>query len=170
VPGHYVQFRYNNATPSLVRRVFGNGSFIEGWAVYIEGMMLDSGYGDNDPRLRLFQLKWRLREQSNLLIDAGFHAEGMTKAQIEDLLVRQAYQNEAQFENKWHRLELSHNQLSSYYVGLDTLMRAREAMKAKLGSAYDLAAYNQALLAIGSVEPRFVESLVARKLAAADRS
>jgi uncharacterized protein (DUF885 family) len=164
VPGHYVQFRYNNATPSLVRRVFGNGSFIEGWAVYTEGMMLDAGYGGDDPKLRLFQLKWRLREQTNLLIDAGFHAGGMTKEQIEDLLVRQAYQNEAQFANKWHRLQLSHNQLSSYYVGLDTLMRAREAMRNALGDKFDLGAYNQALLAIGSVEPRFVDALVAARM------
>jgi Bacterial protein of unknown function (DUF885) len=165
VPGHYVQFRYNNATPSLVRRVFGNGSFVEGWAVYIEGMMLDSGYGDNDPKLRLFQLKWRLREQSNTLIDAGFHAGGMSEAAIRDLLIRQAYQNDAQFSNKWHRLQLSHNQLSSYYVGLDTIMRARAAMQTKLGDRYDLAAFNQALLDIGSVEPRYVEQLVAFKLA-----
>jgi len=34
VPGHYVQFRYNGQVPSLVRRVFPNGSFVEGWAVY----------------------------------------------------------------------------------------------------------------------------------------
>lgn len=160
VPGHYVQQRYNNDTSSLVRRVFGNGSYIEGWAVYTEGMMLDSGYGDNDPKLRLFQLKWRLREQSNLLIDAGFHAEGMTKAQIEDLLVRQAFQEQAQFETKWHRLQLSHNQLSSYYVGLDAIARTRDGIRRELGPNYDLAAFNLALLRLGSVEPRFVAPLL----------
>jgi hypothetical protein len=155
VPGHYVQFRYNNATPSLVRRVFGNGSNVEGWAVYTEG---------DDPKLRLFQLKWRLREQSNTLIDAGFHAGGMTKHEIEDLLVRKAFQNRAQFTNKWHRLQISHNQLSSYYVGLDTITLTREHVRAKMGSAFDLAAFNQALLDIGSVEPRFIESLVSKRL------
>jgi hypothetical protein len=164
VPGHYVQFRYNNATPSLVRRVFGNGSSIEGWAVYCEGMMIDAGYGGNDPRLRLFLLKWRLREQANTLIDAGFHAGGMTKAQLTDLLGRQAYQEVSQIETKWHRLELSHDQLSSYYVGLDAITRARDEIRAKLGERFDLAAFNLALLRIGSVEPRDIEPLVAAKL------
>ncbi len=164
MPGHYVQIRYNNGTPSLVRRIFGNGSFIEGWAVYVEGMMVDAGYGGGDPRLKLFQLKWRLREQANTLIDAGYHAEGMTKAQLEDLLVRQAYQERAQVDTKWHRLQLSHNQLSSYYVGLDAITRTRDAMKAALGDRFDLEAFNQALLAIGSVEPRYVLPLVARQL------
>jgi hypothetical protein len=164
VPGHYVQFRYNNATPSLVRRVYGNGSYIEGWAVYCEGMMLDAGYGANDSRLRLFQLKWRLREQANTLIDAGYHTTGMTKAQLDDLLVRQAYQERSQVETKWHRLELSHNQLSSYYVGLSAIMRARDDLKATLGPRFSVAAFNLALLQIGSVEPRDIEPLVAAKL------
>jgi len=88
----------------------------------------------------------------------------MTEAQVRDLLVREAFQEDAQFVNKWHRLQLSHNQLSSYYVGLDTIMRTREAARAKLGTAYDLAAYNAALLHIGSVEPRAVPSLMALKL------
>ncbi len=164
VPGHYVQFRYNNATPSLVRRVFGNGSYIEGWAVYTEGMMLDVGYGGGDPRLRLFQLKWRLREYANTIIDAGYHTSGMTKAQLEDLLVRQAYQDRSQVETKWHRLELSHNQLSSYFVGLDAIMHARADIQAKLGDRFNLAAFNMALLHIGSVEPRDIEPLVSAKL------
>ncbi len=164
MPGHYVQIRYDNATPSLVRRIFANGSFVEGWAVYVEGMMVDAGYGGGDPRLKLFQLKWRLREQANTLIDAGYHAQGMTKAQLEDLLVRQAYQERAQVDTKWHRLQLSHNQLSSYYVGLDAISRTRDAMKTVLGDRFDLAAFNQALLAIGSVEPRYVMPLVARQL------
>ena len=164
MPGHYVQIRYDNATPSLVRRIFANGSFVEGWAVYVEGMMVDAGYSGGDPRLKLFQLKWRLREQANTLIDAGYHAQGMTKAQLEDLLVRQAYQERAQVDTKWHRLQLSHNQLSSYYVGLDAITRTRDAMKTALGDRFDLAAFNQALLAIGSVEPRYVLPLVARRL------
>jgi hypothetical protein len=164
MPGHYVQIRYNNATPSLVRRIFGNGSFIEGWAVYTEGMMLDAGFGAGDPRLRLFQLKWRLREQANTIIDAGYHAGGMTRAQLDDLLVRQAYQEKSEADTKWHRLQLSHDQLSSYYTGLDAIRRAEEAQRARLGARFSVAKFNAALLHIGSVEPRFVASLVAEEL------
>jgi len=161
VPGHYVQFRYNAAVPSLVRRVFANGAFAEGWAVYIEGMMLDAGYGDNDPRLRLFQLKWRLREEANTLIDAAFHTGDLTEARCYDFLERQAYQEHAQALTKWHRLQLSHVQLTSYFVGLDAIRRAESAQRARLGSAFDVAKFNAALLAMGSVEPRYIETLLA---------
>ena len=161
VPGHYVQFRYNDAIPSLVRRIYPSGSFAEGWAVYSEGMMLDAGYGASDPRLRLFQLKWRLREEADLLIDAAFHAGDLTEARSNDLLERQAYQERAEAQEKWHRLQLSHDQLSSYFVGLSAIRRAEASERARLSGAFDVARFNAALLGLGSVEPRFIGPLMA---------
>jgi len=125
-------------------------------------MMLDAGYGGGDPKLRLFQLKWRLREQANAIIDAGYHAENMTQEQIDDLLVREAYQERAQADTKWHRLQLSHLQLVTYYVGLDAITRAQTAQRVALGSRFDVAKFNAALLAMGSVEPRFIAPLLER--------
>ena len=141
--------------PSIVRRVFGNGSFIEGWAVWTEGMMLNAGYGNGDPRLRLFQLKWRLREEANAIIDAEFHAGALTQAQCTAFLQQNAFQEHAEALTKWHRLQVSHDQLSSYFVGLDAITTARRA-KPQLS----LAAFNRRLLDIGNVEPRFIRGLL----------
>ena len=153
IPGHYVQYRYNALTPSLVRRVWPNGSFVEGWAVYGEGMMLDAGYGGDDPALRLFQLKWRLREYANAIIDAQYHAGDLSEAQCMQLLA-QAFQEPSEAQTKWHRLELSHDQLSSYFVGLDAIQQAR------LAHPGSVAAFNKRLLDMGSVEPRFIAPLL----------
>ncbi|MDQ2909133.1 MAG: DUF885 domain-containing protein [Candidatus Eremiobacteraeota bacterium] len=160
VPGHYVQFRYNDRVPSLVRRVLPNGSFAEGWAVYGEGMMLDAGFGGNDPALRLFQLKWRLREEANTMIDAAFHTGDLNEGRCFDLLERQAYQDHSEALTKWHRLQLSHDQLTSYFVGLDAIRRAERAERRKLGTAFDIAKFNGQLLNLGSVEPRFIGRLI----------
>jgi hypothetical protein len=160
IPGHYVQFRYNDTVPSIVRRAFPSGSFAEGWAVYGEGMMLDAGYGNGDPRLRLFQLKWRLREEADTLIDAEFHTGHLDEAGCNDLLERQAYQEKSEAETKWHRLLLSHDQLTAYFVGLDAIRHAQAAERARLGADFDLGRFNAALLAMGSVEPRFIGTLL----------
>ena len=160
VPGHYVQFRYNAQVPSLVRRAFPNGSFVEGWAVYTEGMMMDAGYGNHDPRLKLFQLKWRLREYSNAIIDAEYHTAGLTHDQCVDFLEKKAFQDSAQAEGKWHRLEVSHDQLSSYFVGLDAITQAKNAQLQRSGAHFDLAGFNARLLAMGSVEPRAIATLL----------
>jgi hypothetical protein len=162
IPGHYVQFRYGAKVPSLVRRVFSNGSYVEGWAVYGEGMILDAGYRANDPAMRLFQLKWRLREEANTLIDAAFHTGDLTLGRCEDLLERQAYQERSQALTKWHRIQLSHDQLTSYFVGLDTIRKAQAADRERFGTAYDTGDFNRRLLALGGVEPRFIAPLLAR--------
>src|SRR3546814_1251363 len=44
VPGHYVQLLYANKSPSRIKAIFGNSAMIEGWAVYSERMMLESGW------------------------------------------------------------------------------------------------------------------------------
>jgi uncharacterized protein (DUF885 family) len=156
-----VQFRYGARVPSLVRRVFSNGSYVEGWAVYGEGMILDAGYRKNDAALRLFQLKWRLREEANTLIDAAFHTGDLTLPRCEDLLERQAFQERSQALTKWHRLQLSHVQLTSYFVGLEAIRAAQQAERERLGSAFDLTDFNRRLLLMGGVEPRFIGPLLA---------
>ena len=162
IPGHYVQFRDSASVPSIVRRVFSNGSYVEGWAVYGEGMILDAGYRADDPALRLFQLKWRLREEANTLIDAAFHTGDLTLARCEDLLERQAYQERSQALTKWHRVQLFHDQLTTYFVGLDAIRKAQAADRERFGTAYETADFNRRLLALGAVEPRFIDPLLAR--------
>jgi uncharacterized protein (DUF885 family) len=49
VPGHYLQGVYANRASSLVRSVYGDGTFAEGWAVYVTQVMIDAGYGADDP-------------------------------------------------------------------------------------------------------------------------
>ena len=53
MPGHYVQFEYaNDVQPQarrLLRAVFGNTPYVEGWAFYTQQMMSDEGYLNNGP-------------------------------------------------------------------------------------------------------------------------
>ncbi len=48
IPGHYTQLVYSNQSPSIIKSILGNGAMIEGWAVYTEKMMLESGYKNSD--------------------------------------------------------------------------------------------------------------------------
>lgn len=154
LPGHYVQLRYANANPSVVRRMFGNGSFIEGWACWTEAAMLDAGYGAGDPALRLSQLKWRLREATNALIDIEYHRGSLTEDEAMRMMVDGALQERAEAQGKWNRLRLSHVQLTTYFAGLDAIERAQAAAN------LDDRETARRLLAMGSVEPRFIAPLL----------
>ncbi|WP_164230660.1 DUF885 family protein, partial [Stenotrophomonas maltophilia] len=76
---------------SKVKALFGNGAMVEGWAVYGERMMIESGYGAS-PEMTLMYGKLHLRTVTNTLLDYSVHVLGMTEADALDLLMRQAFQ------------------------------------------------------------------------------
>ena len=73
VPGHYLQGVYANRCPSLARTIFWSGVFAEGWAVYVTQVMMDLGFGADDPALLLNHWKFYLRAVTNAMIDIGIH-------------------------------------------------------------------------------------------------
>ena len=117
VPGHYLQGVYANSCPSLVRAVFASGLFAEGWAVYVTQVMMDVGYGADDPALMLTHWKFYLRSITNAIIDARIHTAGMTEAEAVDLMVEGGFQEEAEARAKFDRARLSSTQLSTYFAG-----------------------------------------------------
>jgi uncharacterized protein (DUF885 family) len=117
VPGHYLQLAYSNRCTSLIRSAFQSGVFAEGWAVYVTQVMMDVGYGADDPALMLVHWKFYLRAVINTLIDVGIHARGMDEGEAMRLMVNGGFQEQAEAANKWDRARLSSTQLCEYYLG-----------------------------------------------------
>jgi hypothetical protein len=117
VPGHYLQGVYANRCPSAARSIFRSGVFAEGWAVYVTQVMIDAGYGADDPALLLTHWKFYLRSITNALIDIGIHTQGMTREQAIELMVEGGFQEESAARSKYDRARLSSTQLSTYFVG-----------------------------------------------------
>jgi uncharacterized protein (DUF885 family) len=117
IPGHYLQLAASNESPSLVRTIFVNGMFAEGWAVYVEQVMMDLGYGADDGALMLTHWKMYLRAIVNAILDVETHTGSMTEQQAMDLMVSGAFQEEDEARAKWLRARLTAAQLSTYYVG-----------------------------------------------------
>jgi uncharacterized protein (DUF885 family) len=116
-PGHYLQGVYANRCPSLARAIFGSGLFAEGWAVYVTQVMMDAGYGADDPALLLTHWKFYLRSITNAMIDARIHVHGMTQDEAVALMVDEGFQEEAEARAKYDRARLSSTQLSTYFAG-----------------------------------------------------
>jgi uncharacterized protein (DUF885 family) len=155
MPGHYVQFEYANQMQPLGRRVlralFSNTPYVEGWAVYATEMMLDEGYLDNGPEMRLTFLKHQLRVLTNAIMDVRMQTLGMTDQEAMDLMVKQGFQENEEATAKLQRAKLSSCQLPTYYVGWRDWHRVRDQYAKAKGTAFQLAEFHRQALLSGAM-------------------
>ncbi len=85
--------------------------------MYVTQVMMDAGYGADDPALLLTHWKFYLRSITNAMIDAGIHCDGMTEDEAVRLMVDGGFQEEAEARAKYDRARLSSTQLSTYFAG-----------------------------------------------------
>jgi uncharacterized protein (DUF885 family) len=164
MPGHVLQLAHSAqfTSPSPVRKALWSNPFVEGWAVYAEQLMVDSGYradvGGNDA-LRMQQLKMQLRMTINAILDARVHAHGMTESEAMALMTERGHQEDGEAAGKWRRALLTSAQLSTYYVGfLEMSDIARDlgaaAPDRSVRERHDL------MLSHGSPPPRHLRTLI----------
>jgi uncharacterized protein (DUF885 family) len=160
VPGHYVQLVYANKSPSLIKSIFGNGAMVEGWAVYSERLMLESGYGDHRAETWLIYSKWNLRSVCNVLVDYGVHVQNMSEADVRKMLTREAFQSEEEAANKWRRAQLTSVQLTSYYSGYAAIVDLRDRLMREQGARFDLKRFNEQFLSYGNAPVKVIAELM----------
>ena len=164
LPGHYVQFEHlNNIQPErrrLLRSLFANGAYVEGWAEYIAQVMMDEGFLNNDPRFRMVMRKIRLRLLANAILDVKMQTMGMTDEQAMDLMTKDAFQTKAEAEGKLVRAKLSSTQLPTYFVGLREWLAFRKKYQAEAGKNFDMLKFHDLVLDQGPLPVPVVEKLV----------
>ena len=150
MPGHYVNFvlhKYEKL--SLVRALSGNPSYSEGWAHYDEQMMVDEGWGDGDPRVRLAQLALALQREARYLVGLREHTQGMTVDQGTAFFVDNAFMPEIAARRE--ALRGTQDPLYGYYtLGKLEILKLRDDYRKKLGAAYTLQKFHDAFLAHGN--------------------
>jgi uncharacterized protein (DUF885 family) len=154
MPGHYVQMEIaNNVQPEsrrVLRSVFGNGAYIEGWGEYATQTMLDEGFLDHSPEMALTFAKEKLRVIANAILDVRLHILNMTDQEALDLMEKQTFQEEEEATEKLQRAKLSSCQLPMYFVGWSGWLHVRDQYKQKR-SSYTLSGFNDWALKEGAV-------------------
>jgi uncharacterized protein (DUF885 family) len=155
MPGHWVQAGYANRIQPTQRRVlralYANGPYVEGWAVYAQQMMVDQGYLGGDDALRLTLLKQLLRSITNTVLDIRLHTMAMTDQQALDLMTHEAFQEPQEAAAKLVRAKLSSCQLATYYAGFKGWLDIRDAFRQRHPSDYSLSGFNERALSEGAV-------------------
>jgi uncharacterized protein (DUF885 family) len=155
MPGHYVQFEFANAvqptTRRVLRAVYGNDPYVEGWAVYATQLMLDQGYLDHSPEMALTFAKQQLRVFANTILDIRLQSMNMTDQDALDLMEKQTFQEKEEAEEKLQRAKLTSCQLPVYFVGWRGWQDIRDAYQKSKGAAFSLPEFHDRALNQGAV-------------------
>jgi uncharacterized protein (DUF885 family) len=160
MPGHYLQLARANRYEAPLRAVLASDTFIEGWAVYAERMMVEQGFLDSDPLMHLIQLKWYLRSIANAILDQAVHVDGISREAAMRLMMHDTFQQEREAAGKWVRAQLTSAQLPAYFVGVEEHLALREEARAAWGADFTMKRYHDAVLAYGSPPVRYVRELM----------
>jgi len=164
LPGHYIQFEHaDDVQPvarRLVRNLFGNGAYVEGWAEYIADVMTDGGFMNSDPKFRLMREKVALRSMANTILDIRLQTMSMTDQQALDLLTQDCFQTQAEADGKLVRAKLSSTQLPTYFLGNRQWWTLRKKYQAAKGSAFTLEEFHNRALDQGPLPIEYLEKII----------
>ena len=150
MPGHYLQFEYaNRVEPQsrrLLRNIYGNVPYVEGWAFYTQQLMADEGYMNNAPAFRMTLYKQILRAIGNAILDIRLHTMGMTDQQAMDLMLNQTFQEKEEATAKLQRAALSSAQLPTYFVGWKAWRQVREEYEKANAGTFSLSGFHERAL------------------------
>ncbi len=155
-PGHYVQFLWLSQL-SKTRKFVTVASNSEGWAHYTEQMMLDTQYGNDDPRLRLAQLQDALLRAARFVAAIKLHTQGMTVEQAAEFFQKEGYQTRQVSEIEARRGTEDPLYLVYTYGKLE-ILALREAYKQRLGTAYSPRKFHDEFLRHGGAPLKLVRA------------
>ncbi|RYE93675.1 MAG: DUF885 domain-containing protein [Myxococcales bacterium] len=162
-PGHFVQGRWVDRAPTRVQKMSDSYSFTEGWAHYAEQMMIEEGFGADDPQVRLGQLGDALLRNCRFVVSLGLHTRGMTLAQAEQRFAHDCHQDRATARQQAVRGTFDPGYFA-YTLGKLQILALRDEAKQKLGARFSLRRFHDALLAHGSVPVALLHDRVLREL------
>lgn len=144
-PGHYVHLTYLHRAESRVGRYLLSITPIEGWAHYIEQVMIEAGYGGGDPRYHLMQIREALLRLARYRCAFGLHAEGWTVQQAIDFFVNEGFATPVIAERETRRGVIGPN-FYAYTMGKHQILALREKLRARDGAAFSLARFHDAFM------------------------
>ena len=164
LPGHYVQFEHADdvqpPTRRVLRNLFGNGPYIEGWAEYGADVMTDAGYDDFSPKFKLVRMKVWLRATANTILDIRLQTMNMTDQQALDLMMKECFQTQAEAEGKLVRAKLSSTQLPTYFLGTRQWWTLRKKYQAAKGASFTLEEFHDRALDQGPLPLEYLEKII----------
>ena len=155
IPGHHMQISsiLTDANMPELRKLsvwYSNSAYVEGWALYAEALAKELG-GYQDPYSDFGRLAAELWRACRLVVDSGLHYKQWTRREAIDYLNENTPGAENANIRAVERYLAVPGQAVSFKVGMIRIQEKREEAHSRLGDAFDLRGFHQAVLENGYV-------------------
>ena len=158
-PGHYVHISWLHKRDDRLGHFLRPTTTTEGWAHYVEQVMVEAGYGDGDPRFEIMQLREALLRLCRYLVSFGLHTQGWAVEQAVDFFEREGFATKPIAERETRRGVIGPNYYA-YTLGKHEILSLREKLKQRLGSKYDELAFHNAFMLLPYPVPMIEQMLL----------
>jgi len=151
-PGHAFQVPLaseNRDQPAFRRQTYIS-AFGEGWALYCEKLGIEMGLYET-PYDRFGMLSYQMWRAARLVVDTGVHSKGWTRDQARDYLLSHTALSEREVNTEVDRYISWPGQALAYYLGQMAIEKSRAKAEATLGSRFNIRAFHDTVLSLGSV-------------------
>ncbi|HEX4165316.1 MAG TPA: DUF885 family protein [Bryobacteraceae bacterium] len=165
-PGHAFQMPIALEHKELPRfRRTYISAYGEGWALYCERLGTEMGIYQT-PYETFGMLSYQAWRAARLVVDTGIHSEGWTRQQAQQYLHDNTALSDHEIETEVDRYISWPGQALSYYLGEMAIWKARHKAEAALGDKFNIRAFHDAVLEMGSVPLPVLEARIDRLIAA----
>jgi uncharacterized protein (DUF885 family) len=165
-PGHAFQMPLAAEDKTLpdFRRYSYISAYGEGWALYCEWLGVEMGMY-NTPYDRFGMLGWQIWRAVRLVVDTGIHSQGWTREQAIQYMRQYTALPDHEIETEVDRYIAWPGQALSYYLGEMAIRKARAKAEAALGPKFNIRAFHDTVLALGSVPLPLLEARIDKFIA-----
>ena len=150
-PGHAFQMPIAMEHKDLPKfRTVYISAYGEGWALYCERLGSEMGIY-HTPYDTFGMLSYQAWRAARLVVDTGIHTQGWTRKQAQDYLRENTALSDHEIETEVDRYIAWPGQALSYYLGERAIMQARHKAEEQLGPKFNIRAFHDAVLELGSV-------------------
>ncbi len=158
-PGHHLQFAVATRHPSLTRLQSDAPEFHEGWAMYCEQMMREEGF-DDGPTYRAAMYTDAIWRACRIILDVRMHRGEVSVPEAIRFLVEHTSFEEANARAEVQRYTYTPTYQLSYLLGKVLLLQLRADERRRLGDAFTLKGFHDAMLRAGNLPISFQRRLL----------
>ncbi|MGN6123161.1 MAG: DUF885 domain-containing protein [Sphingomonas oligoaromativorans] len=173
IPGHTWQGAYlaeHHAEIPTISSLMGFNAFVEGWALYAEQLIDESGLYDDDPWSRIGYLQAQQFRACRLVADTGLHSMSWSREKTVAFLSGESGKGADAMTSETDRYCAAPGQACGYKTGHNEITRLREHAKQVLGPKFDLAGYDDAVVKTGGVPLELLPSVIDRYIETAKKA